>query len=291
MLGGGWIQRDLNAARQIRIRPNVADTRVTGHPVTWVGHATVLIRTPNRAVLVDPSWSTRLFGAGTRPTPPGVDLSALPPLAAVLLTHYHADHMDRPTLCRLRRDTTMLVRPGVGGWLRRRGVTDVREHDWCQTTDLGDLRCTLVPAHHWSGRNPFTLYQALWGGWVVHTEAHTIYHAGDTAYGPTFRRIRDRLGHVDLPCLPVGAYEPRWFQTSAHTDPAETAQAYQDLAATCMLPIHWSCWNLGRKPVLAPLRLTRQAWNAAALPAPRLWDLAIGESRDLASASALAVRP
>ena len=281
MLGGGFTQHDLRTVRQIRVRPSTPGTPVAGCAVTWVGHATVLIRAAGAAVLVDPSWSARLPGAGTRLTPPGVAFTALPPLHAVLLTHDHPDHMDRPTLRRLPREVPMLVPLGVGGWLRRHGFRDVREHDWWQHTDLGALRCTLVPAHHWSGRSPLSIYQSLWGGWVITTGTHRIYHAGDSAHGPAFAQIGVRLGPIDLACLPVGAYAPRWFQAPAHIDPAQAVAACQQVGARRMLPIHWGCWNLGREPLLAPWRRTRQAWAAAGLPTDRLWDLAIGETRAL----------
>ena len=285
LLRGGWTQRDRGAAADIPVHPSPPVAPAAGCAVTWVGHATVLLRTRRQAVLIDPSWSPRLRGAGHRLTPPGVEFTALPPLSAVLLTHDHPDHLDRPTLRRLPRHTPMLVPLGVGRWLRRTGFTQVVEHDWWQTTRLPGrhrLACTLVPAHHWSGRSPLSLYQSLWGGWVITLGRHTIYHAGDTAYGPAFAAIRARIGHpVDLACLPVGGFAPRWFQAGAHVDPAEAVQACRDVGAHRMLPIHWGCWVLSSEPLLAPLHQTRHAWAAAGLPPAQLWDLAVGESRTL----------
>ena len=58
-----------------------------------------------------------------------------------------------------------------------------------------------------------------------------IFFAGDSAYGPFFREIRQRLGPIDLALLPIGAYEPRWFMQAVHMNPAEAVQAHLDLDA------------------------------------------------------------
>lgn len=56
-----------------------------------------------------------------------------------------------------------------------------------------------------------------------------IYFAGDTAYAPVFRDVRQRFGRIDLALLPIGAYEPRWFMQPVHMNPAEAVQAHLDL--------------------------------------------------------------
>jgi L-ascorbate metabolism protein UlaG (beta-lactamase superfamily) len=56
--------------------------------------------------------------------------------------------------------------------------------------------------------------------------------------------------------LPIGAYEPRWFMGWQHVDPAQAYQAFLDLRARFMLPMHWGTFDLTDEPVdLAPAEL------------------------------------
>jgi len=286
-LQGGWALRDLSAACRIPVRRAPLPPLAPGESsATWIGHATTLIRTGGRTVLIDPLWSDKIFGARARLTPPGLDWHRLPAIDAVLITHDHSDHLDRPTLLRLPRDTPVCVPAGVGSWFRRNGFTEVAELDWWERVTVRGLDLTFVPSHHWSGRNPFTLYASLWGGWVITSRDHRVYHAGDTAYGPWFREIRDRLPGIDLAVMPTGGFGPRWFQESAHVDPEQAVRACLDVGAPRMLPVHWGTLVLGNEPLLAPLHETVQAWRRAGRPFAALWALGIGESRVLPARAA-----
>lgn len=70
-----------------------------GNPsVTWIGHATVLLRLGGINVLTDPHFSERAspvgFAGPKRFHPPGVALADLPPIDAVVISHSHYDHLD-----------------------------------------------------------------------------------------------------------------------------------------------------------------------------------------------------
>src|SRR5690606_19916867 len=69
---------------------------------TWIGHATVLLRTRHGDLLIDPMFSERAGPLGVlgprRCHPPAFTLEQLPNPTAVLLTHDHYDHCDLPTL-------------------------------------------------------------------------------------------------------------------------------------------------------------------------------------------------
>ena len=51
--------------------------------------------------------------------------------------------------------------------------------------------------------------------------------------------IRERFGPMRLTLLPVGAYEPRWFMSPVHTDPAEAVAAARLLDAETSVGIHF----------------------------------------------------
>lgn len=73
---------------------------------TFLGHQGWLIETSRRRVLIDPLL-TESFGhggsVGVLHPPRALELAAMPPVDAVLLTHEHEDHFDIPSLHRLDR--------------------------------------------------------------------------------------------------------------------------------------------------------------------------------------------
>jgi L-ascorbate metabolism protein UlaG (beta-lactamase superfamily) len=105
-----------------------------------------------------------------------------------------------------------------------------------------------------------------------------VYHAGDSAYGPFFAEIGSRYPGIDVVMLPIGAYAPRWFMQNMHMDPEEAVQAFQDLGARVMVPMHWGTFWLSREPPLEPIERTRAAWAAAGRDRADLWDLAVGRA-------------
>lgn len=281
MLDGGWTPKDVSDKRRIPIcHEGLPEPDAGRSVVTWVGHSTFLLQLGGVTVLTDPVWG-EVPGVKRRLTPPGIAWEDLPRVDVVVISHDHVDHMDRRTLRRLSRETAMVVPLGVGRWLRRTGFRDVRELDWWESTEVGEVQIGCVPAHHWSGRGPFTLCATLWAGWILTTARERIYFAGDTAYGNAFKQIGARYPGIDVALVPTGSYEPRWLQQSAHVDPGEAVQICQDVGARVLVPMHWGTFLLGREAILAPATETARAWAAAGKDACDLWLLAIGESRML----------
>lgn len=267
--------------RQARL-PAAPDAAVRA---TWVGHATSVLQMDGRTLLLDPVWSDSLWGGIRRITPPGVPWRGLPAVDGVLVSHNHYDHLDLPTLRRLAPGTPVFVPAGTDPWLRRKGIAHVVELDWWESARLDGLRVELVPAHHWSRRMPWDTNRHLWGGWVVSSARHKAYFAGDTAYGPCFAEIGRRHPGLDLAVMPIGAYAPRSYNGRAHVDPEEALQAFLDLGARTMMPVHWGTFRLSPEPVLEPIQRLAAAWRGSGLDPANLWSMAIGDSRALPQAA------
>ncbi|MGH3439551.1 MAG: MBL fold metallo-hydrolase [Sciscionella sp.] len=255
------------------------DTGTTA--LTWVGHASYVIRMAGRCVLADPLWSAKLNGSLRRMTPPGVAWSQLPRIDAVVISHNHYDHLDAATIGRLPRDTPVFLPGGLGAWFRRRGFTRVVELDWWESAEVGGLSFDFVPAQHWSRRGPFDSCATLWGGWVITGGDTRVYHAGDSGYGRRFAEIGRRYPGIDVAMLPIGGYAPRWFMRAVHMDPEEAVRAGEDVGARRLASMHWGTFTLTKEPVMEPLHRVRAAWAAAGRDRDDLWDLAIGETRTL----------
>jgi L-ascorbate metabolism protein UlaG (beta-lactamase superfamily) len=257
--------------------------------LTFIGHSTFLIQTAAGNILTDPMYSQRagplnLLGP-RRVRQPAVRFDDLPLISIVLLSHNHYDHCDLPTLRKLaqRFDPLVITPLGNGALVRSAGLRRVEELDWWQQANSGALPITLTPAQHFSARTPFDRNRALWSGFMLEAGGGRLLFAGDTAYAPFFRDIRQRLGPIDLALLPIGAYEPRWFMQAVHMNPAEAVQAHLDLEASESIGMHFGTFQLTTEGIDEPLRALEDACRARNIPPSRLRTLGFGESISLDS--------
>lgn len=277
---------------QLPIEPWETDRGPVGRDevrITWVGHASFLLEMPGANLLTDPVWSPRVppvpwFGS-RRFVPASPDLGSLPEIHGVVLSHDHFDHLDAPTVRRLRHRFGHAIEwftpPGYRSWFRTRGVRNVTEVDWWRSAPgPGGLTITAAPARHWTRRTPWGTNRRLWNSWVIGAQEDEgatgvrmprIYFGGDTAYASHFKDIAARLGPFDASLLPIGAYEPRWFMKVSHMNPEEAVRAYVDLGSVGdFIPTHWGTFRLTFEDPLEPPKRTRAAWTEAGLSTDRL---------------------
>jgi len=264
--------------------PNDGALIAGGSPtLTWVGHASWLLRLGGKLITTDPIWSARV-GPIKRTCAPGVALEQIPKLDIVTISHSHYDHLDIPTLRRIGPDALYIVPKDVGEVLRRAGLERIVELGWWETHHEGNLAVTLVPAQHWSVRLPWDRNRRLWGGFVYEASEGTMYHAGDTAFNEdVFSRIASRFPSIDYALLPIGAYEPTWFMQSQHMGPEEAGRAWEILKARTLVAMHWGTFRLTDEPMSEPPERLRTFWKQRGHDPDRLWIFAIGETRAVAS--------
>jgi L-ascorbate metabolism protein UlaG (beta-lactamase superfamily) len=255
--------------------------------VTFIGHSTFLIQTAAGNIVTDPMYSQRagpfnLFGP-RRVRQPAVAFDDLPPISMVLLSHNHYDHCDLATLRRLKeRFDPMVVTPlGNGAVVRSAGIRRVEELDWWQESKTSILPVGLTPAYHFSARTPLDRNRALWGGFLLKPGGVRIFFAGDTAYGPFFRDVRQRFAPIALALLPIGAYEPRWFMHVVHMNPAEAVQAHIDLETAGSLGMHFGTFRLTPEGIDEPLHALDDACRLNDIKPGRFRTLGFGESMRL----------
>ncbi len=275
--------------------PLTAMAALTGDArALWIGHASFLIELDGVRVLVDPIFG-RAAGVVPRVSKAALQAAEMPALDAVLVTHGHHDHLDPASLRALARrfgPKLPFIVPSALGRCLPRACRRIVELDWWEGARLGDVEVCLVPAQHWH-RRIIDHNRALWGGFVVRG-SKSVYHSGDTGYFSGFRAIGEVFEGIDIACLPLGAYEPRWFMHSQHMDPEHSLRAWHDLGAAHFLGMHWGTFDLSDEAVDAgPQVLAREIADQRLDPARFhvLWpggSLALdGEGRSSATGRAI----
>lgn len=229
---------------------------------TWIGHSSALLQLQAVNILIDPVFSERVspfrFAGPKRLVSLPFEISAMPTIDVVVISHAHYDHLDLPTLRALEKRspgrTLFLVPLGLKSLLKSESIRNVQEVDWWDQVRVKNIVLTLTPVQHWSRRGFFDTDKTLWGGWFVSSDKFKFFFAGDTGYSQDFQEIHKRLGDVDLAMLPIGTYEPRWFMQKYHVNPEEALQIHQDLKAKISIGVHWGTFRLSDEPLEKPVQ-------------------------------------
>lgn len=246
-------------------KPLLSSERELG--ITFIGHSGFFIQIGGANLVIDPNFARWLIVL-KRQRRPGVRLRDLPPIDYVLVSHAHFDHLHRPSLRAIARLTRwrcgrapqIIVPQNVRDIVARLGFSSIHELEWWHEFREGKLSVTHTPAQHWGARMLRDFHRGF-GGYVIRSAQHSLYHAGDTAYFDGFREIGRRL-HPELALLPIGAYHPPHYR-NVHTSPEDALQAFLDLKAKTMIPMHYGTFRLSYEPMEEPLQRLRTAATAA----------------------------
>ena len=215
--------------------------------------------------LIDPVFSDRAspfsFVGPQRFQSTPISLQDLPPIAKVLISHNHYDHLDKGAITALASKVEQFLVPqGVEGDLQKWGVdcAKIVNFAWWQELQTDKALLAFTPTQHFSGRGLSDSNQTLWGSWVIKTAEESLYFSGDSGYFDGFKAIGEKYGPFDLTMLENGAYNVDW--ADIHMLPEEAVQAHIDLRGVTMLPVHNSTFDLSSHPWYEPLeRVTAEA--------------------------------
>ena len=183
--------------------------------MTWLGHSTVFLEAGGQQILTDPVLRQWLGPVRRRRPPVNVDLGAVD---AILISHLHHDHLDRPSLRLLPRTAKLVVPRGAARAVRSEGFAHVVEVDADESFEVGGVEIKAVHALHAGRRQPFGPTAAALG-YLIRAES-TVYFAGDTDLYPEMLYIAPGM---DLAILPVWGWGPTL--RGGHMDPLRAAAA------------------------------------------------------------------
>lgn len=275
-----------------------ADARWTlaaaGNPsITWLGHASFLIRLHGQTVLTDPFLGVNAGPAGFGPkrlAPPPIGVADLPPVDLLLVSHNHYDHLDLATVEKLdgKDRMTVVVPLGLKPFFVDLGYKNVVELDWWQRHRLGALEVQALPAVHFSGRGFLDRNRTLWASFAIRSKDLNLWFSGDTAAGAVFDVIGRRAGPFDLAMVGIGAYEPRVIMKSSHATPEEAIDIARAVGAARAVAMHWGTIKLTPEDPFEASQRFKAAAKASGYGEDNAWVMKIGETRQLKALEKLA---
>jgi L-ascorbate metabolism protein UlaG (beta-lactamase superfamily) len=201
-------------------------TSLKGTRITWLGHATVLVRTAKGTnILIDP------FIAQNPNYPKDFVLPSN--IHYILLTHGHGDHISDVAPVASKHGSTVVAIYELAAYVASKGVAQTIGMNLGGTVQLDDVAVTMVEAKHSSGAQDKdgTHYVGVAAGFVLTiTGGPVLYHAGDTAVFGDMKLIRE-LYRPQVAMLPIGGH----FTMG----PKEAALAASYLAPEIILPLHF----------------------------------------------------
>ena len=199
--------------------------------ITWVGHGTVILRTPGgKRVIVDPWLNGNPACPDSMRKPPKVDL--------ILVTHGHSDHIDDLVSVARESGATVVGIFELCTWLGQKGISNTAPMNKGGAIEVAGLTLTMVDAKHSAGYvdNGVMVYLGEPAGFVVKLEdGMVLYIAGDTALFGDMQLIGE-IYKPDIAFLPIG---DRFTM-----GPDTAARACEFLGVRQVVPIHWGTFPL-----------------------------------------------
>jgi L-ascorbate metabolism protein UlaG (beta-lactamase superfamily) len=234
--------------------------------VTWIGHVTFLIKLGGKTIITDPFFSPNAGPLALGPRryiDPAIQLSKLPKIDLLLLTHNHYDHLDDAATKNFPNKKTKVLCPlKLGKFYKDYAFKDVNEMDWYQEKQIDDLKITFLPAVHWSKRELFDRNRTLWGSYLIEHRGRKLLFCCDTAIGDIYKKLGNEFGPIDVVFINIGSYEPRDIMKYSHANPEEALEIAKNLRAKKVIGMHWGTIVMSlENPFEAPITFKDNAKN------------------------------
>lgn len=223
--------------------------QLANNSLVWFGHSSYLLRFEGLTFLIDPvfsgnaspfSFNMKAFKGSNE-----YQVSDMPVIDYLILSHDHYDHLDYKTVVALRSKVSQVICGlGVGEHLEYWGYNPqhITELDWHEQIQLSNgVRIRATPARHFSGRG-FKRNNTLFCSYVLSSAQQQIFIGGDSGYGSHFKAIGEQYGPFDFGILECGQYNAMWKEI--HTLPHEWAKVISELQLKSVMPVHFGKFKL-----------------------------------------------
>jgi len=244
---------------------------------TYAGHATCIIESAGMRVITDIHIGNSVMTQkrhGETISPKDVQN-----IDAIIISHEHIDHLHAASLKYVSCDVPIFVPVGSRNAVGRFMPNPVIElSEYASHTLENGTEITAVPTRHPAWRFlPPRRVNAL--SYLIRFPncVQSIFFCGDSAYGEHFKEIGD-IAEIHTALLPIGGYSPRFLRGRTHMTPDEAVQAFKDLNAKHMIPIHYGTFRLSFETVNAPLKRLQSIMTKEVDLADAIHPLSTGKS-------------
>lgn len=239
-----------------------ASERAESGSIYFIGNATVLIRFAGFTILTDPTFIHKheqvSIGYGmhsTRLTDPAMEISDLPPLDLVLLSHFHGDHFDQVAERDLDKSLPIVTTPEAAKELNQRGFSRTYAlESWSHlTVGKGDTRLniTSMPGRHGPPVVDLALPQVMGSMLEFQSRAsdvlYRMYITGDTLVIDDLKEIPRRYPDIHLALLHLGG--TRVLGILVTMDAEQGVEALQIVNPRQAIPIHYNDYDVFKSPL------------------------------------------
>jgi L-ascorbate metabolism protein UlaG (beta-lactamase superfamily) len=243
--------RDLDNA----LKPTPLQWNPNAVTAAWIGHATVLLNFYGTTILTDPVMFERvgfkvagMVVGRKRLVAPALSIAELPKIDLVLLSHAHMDHMDLPTLNKLRKDSAVITASRTSDILSETGFKSIQELKWGEKTALTcGLEIEAFEVNHSGARWSNDTYRG-YNGYLLRKDGKQVLFGGDTALASTFKNLK---GKSDLGIMPIGSYGRIG---SSHCTPEQAVKMANEAGVQHFMPVHHRTFPIGAEPIEEPLQ-------------------------------------
>jgi L-ascorbate metabolism protein UlaG (beta-lactamase superfamily) len=261
--------------------------------LTFIGTATTLIRYAGFTILTDHNFLHRgehaRLGLGLRSerlTDPAMEISELPVVDFVVLSHHHGDHFDDRAASELDKDLPIITTPhGAQKLAEQEFRAAIALETWDRkVVQRGDssVSLTALPAKH-APEPVGALLPPVMGSMLEFERAGErllrLYITGDTLVHDDLHEIARRYPEIDLSLIHLGGTQILGVLLTM--DAEQGVEALRIVRPRAAIPIHYDDYTVFRSPLSDFQSLAAQA----ELPT-ELHYLGRGESYPLAAGPA-----
>jgi L-ascorbate metabolism protein UlaG (beta-lactamase superfamily) len=251
----------MSETRQLALPADSAQSNFNQGSIFFVGTATVILRYAGFTILTDPNFLHQgdhvHLGYGLRSrrlTNPAIEITELPPLDFVLLSHMHDDHFDHIASEQLDKSLPIVTTHDAAKSLREQGFKAPYPLKTWETLRVTkgetSLKITTMPGRH-SARLLSALLPPVMGSMLEFEQAgqtrFCLYITGDTLVIDELKEIPKRYPNIDISLFHLGGTQVFGILLSMNAQ--QGLKALQIISPKLAIPIHYNDYTVFKSPL------------------------------------------